>query len=338
MSLTLEDRFNSFLRKTASSEEIDSLKLSGEYQKSKKADYLLCNRRLIIELKTLKSDTSHKVSKEMEKHQDRGDYPLFYGSQSLKQILSHLPDGVEINNRIYRNITRSIEDIVSKADKQIKSTRDTFNLNDTVGLLVVLNESIEILTPEVVGRRLSELLCKKDPDNSFHYKNIQYVWLIAESHYCDVEVGSQGLISACIVGPSTKEDSWFENEFDKLQSGWAEFNHVPLIRSKETQLSNMSFKSTAVPKEKNEKPRSNSDLWRLQYNCNPYLRPLSDNAIYAFGQQLLEEMIPNFLINGQRLPQDKMKALIVSWTEFLEEANFRGLDLKKIRATRFERK
>ena len=39
----------------------------------------------------------------------------------------------------------------------------------------------------------------------------------------------------------------------------------------------------------------------------------------------------NVLIGGHKLPEERVKHLTVLWTGFLEEANFRGLDLKNIR-------
>lgn len=328
MSLILEERFKNFLRQDSFSEEIDNLELPNGFEKNKKADYLLSDRKIIIELKTLKSDTSHKVVKEMNKHEGRKDYPLFYGTQGLQQVLAHLPDGKKINDRIYRNITRSIEDAVSKADKQIESTKTAFDLSDSVGVLVVLNENIEIFTPEVIVQKLSQLLCKKVANNSLEYKNIQYVWLIAESHYCELHDGEQAFISACIEGPSAAVNTWFSPVFDELQKTWAKFNNLPLVITKENKFSTMSFKS-ATNTQANSGKATRSDHWRLEYRKRPYLRNLSDKDVYTYGQKVLNEISPNFLKGEKRLSEEKVKKIMIEWTNFLEEANYRGLNLKK---------
>jgi hypothetical protein len=156
-------------------EPIDNIDLPTSGKDSKRADYFWFKRQVIVELKTLKTDTSSKAQKEVDKHEDREDYPLFYGEMELQKVLRHLPDGEEINRRIYRNITRSIEDIIRSADKQINETKALFGLRDSIGLLIVLSENISILSPEVITRRVSELLNHVDSDGSPHYSNIEYV-------------------------------------------------------------------------------------------------------------------------------------------------------------------
>jgi hypothetical protein len=123
---------------------------------------------IVVELKTLKVDPSPKIEATLSQHRDRTDFPIFYGQVELSEILQHLPDGDQINQRIYRNISRSIEDAVRSAETQISDTEEIFNLSKAVGLLVLLNENIDVLNPHAVVYRVSELLTRQRTDGSVH--------------------------------------------------------------------------------------------------------------------------------------------------------------------------
>ena len=128
-------------------------------------------------MKTLKTDPQQKVDNEVEKHRDKDEFPVFYGEVELDKILAHLPDGEGINATILGKITRSIEQAFRSADKQISATKDTYNLNKAVGLLVILNESIDIFNPEVILWKINQMFTKKTTDNHTRYNNITCVWI-----------------------------------------------------------------------------------------------------------------------------------------------------------------
>src|SRR5688572_21624861 len=97
----LERRFHRFITAVGGTEAIDALLAGRNLENERRADYLLANRRVILELKGIKTDTSSKVDKELDKHRERDDYPLTYGEVELQKVLRHLPDGAQINRRIY---------------------------------------------------------------------------------------------------------------------------------------------------------------------------------------------------------------------------------------------
>ena len=106
MPSDLESRFLRFLATLQDAESLDELLGDPKFDGQRRADYLLFGRRVILELKSLETDTSHKVESEMDKHRDREDFPLFYGTVDLQAVLKHLPDGKEINDRIFYKTTR----------------------------------------------------------------------------------------------------------------------------------------------------------------------------------------------------------------------------------------
>jgi hypothetical protein len=54
-------------------------------------------------------------------------------------------------------IGRSVEDVVRSAEEQVSNTRDVLGIPNAVGMLAILNESVEILDPTVVGHRVAQL-------------------------------------------------------------------------------------------------------------------------------------------------------------------------------------
>ncbi|MFO1272703.1 MAG: hypothetical protein U1F50_13695 [Rubrivivax sp.] len=87
---------------------------------------------MILEVKSLEVDTSPKVEAETEKHRERDDFPLIYGSVGLGKVLKHLPDGKEINDRIFFRTTRSVEDATRSAEGQIENTARLLNPRQTL--------------------------------------------------------------------------------------------------------------------------------------------------------------------------------------------------------------
>src|SRR5262249_601334 len=202
MSKTLEQKFQDFMSQLPFVEVIDALPIPDEFNEEKRADYLLENRKVIVELKTLESDPEYKINEELDKHRDRDDFPLFYGKQELSKILKHLSDGQKINSRIFYKISRSIESAFRDANKQIRSSKRVFDCRNASGLLVLLNHNIDVLSPEVILYRSSQLLTKTDDNCRHSYDNITSVWLIFENFFLSSEEDTKLLPSIIVDGPT----------------------------------------------------------------------------------------------------------------------------------------
>lgn len=135
MKKSLEQRFKEFLDTIAGVENIDNLNMTQQQKEAKKADYFAENRQLIIELKSLETDTEPKVEKILKPHRSRPEFPVFFGGWEVSKVLKHLPDGEEINKELHLAITSSLKDIYRKANKQIRTTKSTFSLPNSQGLL-----------------------------------------------------------------------------------------------------------------------------------------------------------------------------------------------------------
>ncbi|MFZ3089415.1 MAG: hypothetical protein WA240_02225 [Nitrospirota bacterium] len=242
MKESLKNRFRLFLASTQGVEVIDDLISFGTYKNKQRADYLFADRRIVIELKTFMTDPSPKVEKELNKHESRDDYPVSYGKVELQEILQHLPDGEKINKRIYRKVTRSVKNAIRSAEDQIRDTKEIFALNESVGLLVLLNEDISVLAPEIVVHKASELLSRKNKATETEVP-IDFVWLIVESHVSELPENTYAFPSVLLKGSRADALGWFTEPFERLQKAWAKFNNAPLVQSSIEKITELSFRT-----------------------------------------------------------------------------------------------
>jgi len=91
------------------------------------ADCLLADRRVIVPVKSLETDTASKVQEVLQKHENRPEYPVFYSDWPLECALAYLPDREAIRTEIYERVTRSIERAFKKADHQVAGTKRAFS-------------------------------------------------------------------------------------------------------------------------------------------------------------------------------------------------------------------
>jgi hypothetical protein len=172
---TLKARFESFMSALGGVENIDTLMKRCNLPGRQRADYLAFDRRVIIEQKSLDVDPDQKVQSFIDDLiRERG--PLAIGQASLTsvaRILEGLPDGYNRKRRLYEKLTKGIDDILAKADKQTADTRLTFALPLSlgVGMVVILNESAQILEPDYVVSRVWDTLHKRSATGKLRYQN-----------------------------------------------------------------------------------------------------------------------------------------------------------------------
>lgn len=330
MTDSINERFKTFISQLPSAEVIDELELPSEFDESKRADFLIENRKTVIELKSLESDPEHKVHTELENHKKRDEYPLFYGEQEVYKILKHLPDGEQIQEKLFYKVARSIEQSFREADKQIGATKEILTCPDAFGILVLLNQDISVLSPELISYRVGQLLTKVDGDGSPHYKNVTSVWFMLENFAFKTKKGAKLLPSIVIDGPSAVNQPELTRILDLLQSKWAAFNGIPYTTADIRKISDSDFIRLSELDKEHQPLKPRHELWRKQYRNSPYLRSLSDDSVLMHGARLLSLMASGFLKDGPKLPFDQMAQFMEGFTHFLEEAQFRGLNMKKM--------
>jgi hypothetical protein len=234
----------------------------------------------------------------------------------VAKILRHLPDGEQINRKIYQNIARSVEDAVRSAKTQITDTEEILSLTGSAGFLVLLNDGIDVLSPPVVVRRMSELLCRRRTNDSAH-TSIDFVWLLFESHVTHAPDNSAAHPSVLLEGPTASAFKWFGTMFDQLQTSWANFNTSPLIHSSVERITEIAFRATSTERAVLPEKLKRHEQWERQYEAAPYLRSFSNDEVLAHGVQAFKVLRPYFLDGGPRLSMDQLEPFFIKWSDFL---------------------
>ena len=222
-NFSLEERFNKFLGQLEGAENIDTLFSEEKIQSGKRADFLLKNRQIILELKTLKTDPEEKVETLLELYRECPEFPIFYGELPLNRVLSCHPKGEEILHRIADALTRSVQGAMEKADDQIRATKDALNIEQACGIVAILNDNIDILSPKLLVRAVNKFLLKKK-DNGFRYTNISCVWIASERHRLATSGTIQHLPLILLEAPAWGAYAEIESYLHDLQAAWACFN------------------------------------------------------------------------------------------------------------------
>jgi len=324
----LEERFKVFAKGLDGAECIDELVLTPEQKRASKADYFFCNRKVIAEFKTLKTDTSPKIERILTPYKEGPEWPLFYGRQALQKILSYLPDKEKINAQITSDVTDSIEGIVEKANRQIRGTKQTFNQPDSGGLLIIFNDIVDIFSPELVAYRARKSLTKRTADGKIRFPHVSVVLVINGAHYAQITPALKG-IPILIIPNNISGTEKVEEFVTNLVKKWSAFNKMPLINIDVEKVTDLEFKRFSYHSKERTGPLTVIDLWRYEYRKRPYLRSYGNEDLFRHGSRVSEELLPCFMKGAPKIPQEKRDRLIARWTHFLEEINFRGINMKE---------
>ena len=325
--MTLEERFTEFVRNLQSAEIVDELQLSQEQKRGKKPDYFFFERQFIGEMKSIKKDMEPKAQTILDKHEDRPEYPVFFGQWDAEKILKHLPDGESINQKMFYAITSALEDSVEKANRQIRETKKVFEISDSQGILIILNDFVEILSPDLITHKIHQLLNKKSPSGDARYPHISIVWIVSELHVLKTEMGQEIMPSIVFVNDFSPSYQEAKDYVNWLQKKWALFNNVPFIED------NFNIKNIQFSKRKDfDSPEMirRSKMWKMQYSETPYLRHFSREQLLEHSQQLWYETLPAFIRGLHEKPtQEKVLELMKRQTHLIEEINYRGIDFRE---------
>lgn len=325
----LEARYKIFLRDLEEAESIDDLTLTREQEAAPKADYFFANRTVIGELKALYKDTAAKIDVILEPYRNTPDWPIFFGEQELERVLQQLPDRDRLRAMIFRSITRSIEALVEKANSQIRETKRTFGLPDAGGLLIILNDAVDILSPDTVVHRVRIALNKRTADGAFRYSHVSAVLLIGGAHYTQLRPDLKGMPLLTIPNQVPEADR-VETVISQLNEKWAAFEQQPLIPIGTTDLPSLNFRSVAADKKAAARQITRQDHCSALYKRNPYLRSLTEDALLEFGGRVLEEVSANMIKGAPRRSREEMSPGWIRWSNFLDEVQYRGTDMRKL--------
>ncbi len=323
----LENRFVEFVRSLKNSEIVDEIELSLKQKKAKKPDFFFGDRQFIGEMKSLKENTEYKALDIIDLQKERPEFPVFYEPWEVSKVLNCLPDGEYINQKIIRVITSGLKKSLKKANKQIKSSKTTYEIDDAEGILIVINDLVEILSPEVIAYAVHQLLQPKKPSGELLCPDIAVVLIVGGLHTLRIEQGRDVMPIVTIVNSYIAEYKAAKEYTRWLERKWAEFNNMPFI---DANIRFEDFKTSALRETQPPKQFTRSEVWKDQYKENPHLRGLAEDELISYGQKLLYETMP-FYFEGEhdKLSQERVNELLELNTHLMEEFNYRGLDFRK---------
>lgn len=325
----LEGRFKVFLRDLEGAEPIDDLELTPEQRRANKADYFFAGQAVIGELKALYEDTASKVESIIGPYRETPEWPVFFGQQDLKKILRHLPDGDEIWAGVVAAVTRSIEALVEKANRQIRATKETFGLPEAGGLMIIVNDAVDVLSPDLIVYRVRKALNKRTPGGELRFPNVSAVLVIGAAHYTQMNPVLKGL-PILLIPNAVPEAARVEEFVRELNEKWAAFEGKPLIQMESEELPKLHYRRFSEDAKGTTGPLTRQDYWSLLYRRRPYLRALSEDNLLGFGAKALEEVGARFIKGAPKTPFEEMESMLKRWSDFLDEAQHRALDLRKL--------
>src|SRR6266446_2962992 len=130
---SLRERFESFVKTLDGFEDIDALLKNCDLPNRKRADYLFSGRNIIVEQKALEVDPIEKPQKFIDQLMAQGRF-IAYGQVSTKVIFDKLPDGEELQRQLVLKLSKVLDGLVSRADKQTRDTREIFSIQNAIGV------------------------------------------------------------------------------------------------------------------------------------------------------------------------------------------------------------
>jgi hypothetical protein len=214
---SLETRFKAFVQSIAHCECIDDL-VPPEWQ-HRRADYFFYDRGIIGEVKYLTEDRGETVSQKLNDLANSDpSFPQFFGTVHVEEVMRNHPDGVKFRNWLCNYAARNLEALLRSAHHQIQDTRTYFKLNRSIGVLIILNEGIELYDDDFVYQEVSRILHKKDKEGNLERDQIDAVWFINEYNSANLRVSS-----SVFIGPAAKNDQTGVI-LKMLQIRWASYN------------------------------------------------------------------------------------------------------------------
>lgn len=323
-----EGRFKVFLRDLGGAESIDDLPLTPEQRRAGKATYFFAGRAVIGEFMALHDHMIAKMGAALARYRGTPEWPHLSGEQELEKILRYLPARDKIRARILASVTRPIEAAVQRADSRIRSTKEVFGLPEAGGLLIILNDAADTLSPDLIAYRVGRAIRKRTPEGGPKFPHVSAVAIIGTAHYTWTSTGLGGVPTRIIsnVVPAAAPVAEFIQELNRK---WAEFDLELPTFFKTEGLPKFNFRKLGEDAEKAAHPLTRQDYWSLLYRRNPYLRGLGEGELLDFGAKALEGAYEPVMNGAPKVPMEVVEPRMIRWNQFVDEAKHRGLDLSE---------
>jgi hypothetical protein len=200
----------------------------------KRADYLACDRRVVIEQKSIDVNPDYKIQKFLDKLASAGHLPNS-GQMDwlLPELLRVVPDGPALFEELRERVTKVLDDIIVKADDQTRDTKQTFRIPEAIGIVVVLNECAPLIFPDIAMVKLFDMLRKRRPNGELRYVHNQVIVLISEAHLIESHEDVTMFNMATVYSDAGNKIPLATMYTESLKEQWAAFNNAGYLESSE---------------------------------------------------------------------------------------------------------
>lgn len=247
---------------------------------------------------------------------------IFYGEMEFDKYIKDFPDRDKLNKRTIKIVIHALKNHINKANRQIFETKQMLSLNNSAGLLIVINVNNKALTPDLAREALLLLLRTKSFFGKTNYNNISACIYISEVH------PEFKLLPFIIIGRDRSKSKDLIaidiNYLEELQVKWAQFRGIPLIKGTEDMIDKIKMNLN-----QNSGPKKRSDVWREEYRKNRYMTNLNDEELQIETAKSIKELLAKDMALG-KISIKKDDALLAKYMHCCEECNMRGLDFRQV--------
>lgn len=224
----LETVFFAFLEQRLLAENVDKIVFAPEHSESKRADYLLDGRNIVIEVKRLDDDRVDAAQTALDAFRASPDWPLNEGEVSMGELGAMHPRGEALLAEIYDTITTSLKRAFEEANRQIRGTKVAIGKPDAMGIVVFLNDGVDYLDPKLASRRLGQLIRQAEADGSRRYESVDSAIMISWAH-TQPGAGDRVVRPAVSVAAEQLTQNEWEQSFEVfLLNEWSAYLKVPI--------------------------------------------------------------------------------------------------------------
>lgn len=177
---SLEARVNQLFESEKFSENLDAPQFAKMTGSESKADWLLGQRLLVGEMKTLNGDPADRVEKRLQERMAQPGAPIVFGRFGIGPVVDALDDRDQVLKQVHDVSGRAVRRHLAKSNEQIGNTKKLLSLPDARGLTIMMNEQEKMIDSANVGYTIKTCFEAQD------YENIDYVWVSIEAHHIKI--------------------------------------------------------------------------------------------------------------------------------------------------------
>ena len=319
----LQQLFKTFVLASLKGRALDDNHLK-EASEGRFPDFSCFNDLLLIEMKHLETDQNDRINEVLDEKIVPEEKPLFYGSRDASLVTDKLSNSAEINAAVFSKLSRTIETILRKANKQFEGYRSRHPRKNTVNICTLLNAKLQEYTPEVVVKAVHSKM-KSEQVGEPRFPHIDAVIYISEKHF---KALPDGRIAHCIAsyeGMGSINNPWKIQFIESIINAWSMFRTGDPLHSDNSDNDVYGFSTVKdIPRRMKK-----YEVWQLEYQRNPYLNVLTLEQLRVHFHRTMAVNSLAFVKGSWPKPtKENIENGLRQCQHVIEETNLRGVDMR----------